>query len=275
MELTQEQIERQDFVDNAIDRLLNDLVPDGYRKLYTADTYTSKEHGGLINRQFDWDISMIADIRCEMEKVIRYKLDIDGEDAGREKRVADFEMAFYPFLDEDEIETALDEAARELEDGAEHTPHPAISAFVDRAAESRGVNVANICAECDTEYAAPFDVCAVCRILARGNWTEVDINTNERGNDVLRFTSNVNSENSCASTSLGTHRSEMKLYRTDGGVPRMIEWVVGDEVAVEHVGLVVDGLKVVDYDGVFEIPEEVCDWLEYLGYDCAEVRDSE
>jgi hypothetical protein len=43
MELNKKQIERQDFVDNLIFELLKTLNP--------------------INKDFDWDIEMIADVR--------------------------------------------------------------------------------------------------------------------------------------------------------------------------------------------------------------------
>lgn len=43
MELTDEQIERQDFVDNAIYNLINELIPS--------------------DNEMDWDIEVIGDIR--------------------------------------------------------------------------------------------------------------------------------------------------------------------------------------------------------------------
>jgi len=67
MELTKKQIERQDFVDNAIFDLLETLNP------------TSK--------QLDWDIEVIGEIR---DKICDYFIDTD----------ICKEQEFYPYIDE-------------------------------------------------------------------------------------------------------------------------------------------------------------------------------
>jgi len=67
MELTKKQIERQDFVDNSILELLQILNP--------------------TNKNFDWDIEMIADIRNKIQYYITVKTNCSEQD-------------FYPYIDE-------------------------------------------------------------------------------------------------------------------------------------------------------------------------------
>jgi hypothetical protein len=91
----------------------------------------------------------------------------------------------------------------------------------------------------------------------------------QTGNCIITFESNVNYDNSVTQVSVGTHKSEMELFTSPGGVPQMIEWVVAD--FVEHIGLTVDGKKITDADGVFEVPEQALVWLQVLGYDVSEI----
>lgn len=126
-----------------------------------------------------------------------------------------------------------------------------------------------VCAKCAAEFDSQQAL--IQRIEARGNWRNVTISTSKDGNPVIRFKSNINLENSFSSRSVGRRQSEMELHRNG------IEWIVDgvDELGAE-IGLEFGGeKKITGYDGVFEIPEEVCDWLEFLGYDCSEVRDDE
>jgi len=67
MELTQKQIERQDYVDNAIYELLQSLNP--------------------TDRSIDWDIEMIGDIRDEIQFYIMNKTKCSEQD-------------FYPYIEE-------------------------------------------------------------------------------------------------------------------------------------------------------------------------------
>lgn len=66
--------------------------------------------------------------------------------------------------------------------------------------------------------------------------------------------------------------STMEVLANDHGVPTMIEWDIPALEETEHIGLEIDGKSVVGYDGVMCIPEEACDLLEELGYNCDEVR---
>lgn len=67
MELTSQQIERQDFVDNAIYELINLVVP--------------------TNQEISWDIEVIGDVR----DVIQQKL---------VERGICTEQEFYPYIEE-------------------------------------------------------------------------------------------------------------------------------------------------------------------------------
>ena len=67
MELDKKQIERQDFVDNSIFELLQSLNP--------------------TDKNFDWDIEMIANIRDEIQYYIIKKVDCS-------------EQEFYPYIEE-------------------------------------------------------------------------------------------------------------------------------------------------------------------------------
>ena len=65
-ELTDKQLERQDFVDNQIFQLLNDLNPSG--------------------KELEWDIEMIGDVRERIRVWLVDNLDITDE------------MKFYPYI---------------------------------------------------------------------------------------------------------------------------------------------------------------------------------
>jgi hypothetical protein len=93
--LTQEQIDRQDFVDNAIFRLINDLVPYEYQPSLVEQVEDHKIHA--VTRDQDW----IGDIRDLIQDCIRVQLNIGGhifdphEHARERER---FEKEFYPFI---------------------------------------------------------------------------------------------------------------------------------------------------------------------------------
>lgn len=108
----------------------------------------------------------------------------------------------------------------------------------------------------------PSPAATIAQIEARGNVRKVEIFVNGNGRDEMRFTSNVSPDNT------------MELFRTENGAPAMIEWDMASLEETEHIGLEMDGLTVTGYDGVFEVGEEVWDWLEYLGFHCDMVRDT-
>ena len=67
MELTEQQIERQDFVDNAIYDLINELIPS--------------------DKEMEWDIEVIGEVR-------------DAIQAQLVERGLCTEQEFYPYIEE-------------------------------------------------------------------------------------------------------------------------------------------------------------------------------
>ena len=70
--------------------------------------------------------------------------------------------------------------------------------------------------------------------------------------------------------SLGRRQQRMSLYLRDEG-HGLIEWEAGDDGEGATIGLLFEGRRVVDYDGVFELPMQAVKLLEAAGYDSAEV----
>lgn len=94
-ELTQEQIDRQDYVDDMIYVLVNALVPEGLRPVATnAKEFQMNEY------PVAWDMSYIADIRDRIEEYIRVGLGATYTPLTKDRDK--FEMAFYPYLTEEE-----------------------------------------------------------------------------------------------------------------------------------------------------------------------------
>ena len=67
---------------------------------------------------------------------------------------------------------------------------------------------------------------------------------------------------------------ELWLYKDNHGE---IEWCVDELDIVEHIGLVIEiapgGQRtVVDYDGVFSLPDQAMDLLEACGVNCVQMR---
>lgn len=75
-ELTLNQIQRQNFVDNEIFNLVKRLIPEKY------------------DIELDWNIQWISDLRINIENKIIEILEIDNN-------IDKFEMEFYPFLNEE------------------------------------------------------------------------------------------------------------------------------------------------------------------------------
>lgn len=51
----------------------------------------------------------------------------------------------------------------------------------------------------------------------------------------------------------------------------VIEWEVGEEDDFEEIGIWTQGKKVIEYDGVFELPKEAIELLRQAGFVYAEV----
>lgn len=95
--------------------------------------------------------------------------------------------------------------------------------------------------------------------------------------DTLKFKSPINLEGSWGQRNLAKKAtSTMALYlnKDDTG---FIEWEVASLDLFETIGLVFEfdakGKRtLVDYDGVFSLPDRAMDLLERNGVDCAEMR---
>ena len=69
--------------------------------------------------------------------------------------------------------------------------------------------------------------------------------------------------------SLGRRKQTMTLYLVSDRAG-MIEWIAGEDEDA-RIGLIFEGRRVVDYDGVFSLPMQAVKLLEAAGYDCSEV----
>ena len=69
--------------------------------------------------------------------------------------------------------------------------------------------------------------------------------------------------------SLGHRRQTMTLYAEAGR--GLIEWEAGDDGEGAAIGLIFEGRRVTDYDGVFSLPRQAEKLLEAAGYDVREV----
>lgn len=91
------------------------------------------------------------------------------------------------------------------------------------------------------------------------------------------FESELVSETAFNVTPLGKAKSTFSLLVNNEGTSGVINWeyeFIDDEEegGEEAIGLWFEGNKVVDYDGVFELPEEAIQMLVENGYDCEDVE---
>jgi len=97
--------------------------------------------------------------------------------------------------------------------------------------------------------------------------------------DRLVFRSPINSEGSWGQRNLSRDtESSMELYLYKNG-QGSIEWIVEELDLVEHIGCTFEfdakGKRtLVDYDGVFSLPDQAMDLLERNGIDFAEMRET-
>lgn len=63
---------------------------------------------------------------------------------------------------------------------------------------------------------------------------------------------------------LGEHGSTMTLHQDKDGLS--IEWDFPSLETTEHIGLEMEGKRVVGYDGVMSFPRPAYKWLRSLGY---------
>jgi hypothetical protein len=67
---------------------------------------------------------------------------------------------------------------------------------------------------------------------------------------------------------------EVNLFFDATGTPKGAEIYSLDEDTSEHaeIGLIFDGKELVDYDGVFDLPEQIKDMLQEFGYSTEQVK---
>lgn len=83
-------------------------------------------------------------------------------------------------------------------------------------------------------------------------------------NLLLTFKSNINIDNGVTNISQGEFESTMELHLDILGFPELIEW--DNEVEVTHIGLIYNDGKLIDYDGVFELPKEAILLIRKAGF---------
>ena len=88
--------------------------------------------------------------------------------------------------------------------------------------------------------------------------------TNEKGNLVLEFISNINIDNGMTNIPQGEHTSTMELFTNDYGTPVGIEW--DNPVDTVGIGLWFNGKELEDYDGVFELPIQAIKLIRKAGF---------
>lgn len=85
----------------------------------------------------------------------------------------------------------------------------------------------------------------------------------------IKFDAECYMEGTWGTRPLGKLKCSMELFDAGKG-NAMIEFIAGDNV--EHIGIVYDEMKkVIDYDGVFSIPDEAIKLLESVGYNLEDV----
>jgi hypothetical protein len=82
----------------------------------------------------------------------------------------------------------------------------------------------------------------------------------------IEFFSPINLENSFTNKNLSKNtKSEMDITINEDGTG-FVEWEVEELDLVEGIGLCFEGNELTDYDGVFELPKQLIDFLTEKGY---------
>ncbi len=93
------------------------------------------------------------------------------------------------------------------------------------------------------------------------------------------FESNINVDDGYRNNSQGIHKSTMELFSFNNGdcIPLgyQIEWDIPSLETTVHINIEYEqtGMKVIGYDGVFEMPEQAIELLEKHGFNCEEIKD--
>ncbi|WP_298845627.1 hypothetical protein [uncultured Clostridium sp.] len=82
----------------------------------------------------------------------------------------------------------------------------------------------------------------------------------------ITFTSVINSETSYGQTELSSSSESVITVGIRSNGEGWFEWNVDDLEITEEGGLSFEDKELVDYDGVFELPKQLCDFLSKHGY---------
>lgn len=98
---------------------------------------------------------------------------------------------------------------------------------------------------------------------------KIEFSINKKGNHVAKFLSPINRDNGYTNEYLGDFESSMELFLADESNNRNgsgnIEWVVEEADLCEHIGVWWEHGKLVEYDGVFELPQQAVQLLRKFG----------
>ena len=78
------------------------------------------------------------------------------------------------------------------------------------------------------------------------------------------FKSNLNLDNGYKNNQLGEHSYTMELFKEDEN-HYLIEWDIPGLDCTEHIGIGLQNNRLIDYDGVFELPEQAIKILREAG----------
>jgi hypothetical protein len=86
------------------------------------------------------------------------------------------------------------------------------------------------------------------------------------------FSARINLDNGVISVPQGYRDFSMELTNSREDVYN-IEWDIPSLGYIIEIGIWTKGMKVLEYDGVFELPSQAIELLEENGFDCSQVKD--
>lgn len=93
--------------------------------------------------------------------------------------------------------------------------------------------------------------------------------------ETVTFVSPINLETTYRNTQISEKaKSTIQVVKSAGG-NGWFEWFVPELDMCSGGQLLFEGKKLVEYDGVFDLPDEMISFLEKNGYDCEEVKTEE
>lgn len=80
-----------------------------------------------------------------------------------------------------------------------------------------------------------------------------------------QFNTSISIDNGFVNNYQGEFDQTFELFKEDD-THFMIEWDIPNMETTEHIGLTFDkDGNLIDYDGVFSVPDEAIEWIESLG----------